>query len=193
MMDRASRALERFDMRLVLGAMALFVALLAFEGWTLLLRKPYAEYQQLASSRTTLASTLSQQPDVAAELKRLSAELGQLTETLGRELRLPTANDKMAASLIEALDRSAAGQNVRLAGVKPLETRAVSVFEELSFDVEASGPYLQICRWMLGFGETLGGSATITDFAMKSMDEGRRVQLTLKLAVYRPQPGGPRK
>lgn len=189
MIDRAARTLEKFDPRLVRGGMALIVALLVFEGWVLLLRKPYAEYQQIVVSRTTLTAALSAKPDHADELKRLTAELAQLSDTLGRELRLPAASDKMAASLMEALDRSAASQNVKLTGVKPMETRTVSVFEELSFDVEASGPYLQICRWMLGFGATLGDSATITDFAMKSLEEGRRVQLTLKLAVYRPQQG----
>ena len=92
----------------------------------------------------------------------------------------------MAASLMEALDASAIKHKVNLSGVTPMERRMVSVFEELSFEVGASGAYLPLSDWMLGFGEALGGSATITDFSMKSIDEGRRVQLTLKLALYRP-------
>jgi hypothetical protein len=73
-----------------------------------------------------------------------------------------------------------------LSGVKPLERKQVSVFEEVSFDITAKGAYLQLCAWMLDFGKTLGNNATITEFDMKSTDEGRQVMLTLKIALYRP-------
>lgn len=186
MMQRVLDAIEKMNPRLAMLLALLIFGMLAAEGWLLLLRKPYMEYQQIAATRASLSTTLSQSSDRSSELGRLSAELKQLTEQLSGELKLPASDDKMAASLMEALDHSAAAHEILLSGVKPLERKQVSVFEEVSFDITAKGKYLQLCEWMLGFRKTLGNNATITEFDMKSADEGRQVMLTLKIALYRP-------
>jgi Tfp pilus assembly protein PilO len=186
MMQRAVNTISKLNPKLALGLSVLMIGLLVFEGWTLLLRKPYAEYQKIASTHATLMSALRQSPDHSSELSRLAIELKQLTEQLSGELRLPASDDKMAASLMEALDHSASAHSVMLSGVKPLERKQVSVFEEVSFDITAKGAYLQLCAWMLDFGKNLGNNATITEFDMKSTDEGKQVLLTLKIALYRP-------
>src|SRR6266700_3803621 len=66
--------------------------------------------------------------------------------------------------------------------------RQVLSFEEIAFEVSAQGQYLLLCEWLLDFERTLGRSATVTDFTMRSVDEGRQVGLTLKVALYRPLP-----
>jgi len=186
MMQRAVNTISKLNPKLALGLAALVIGLLAIEGWALMLRKPYAEYQKIASTHATLTAALQQSPDHSSELSKLANELKQLTDQLSGELRLPASDDKMAASLMEALDHSASVHSVMLSGVKPLERKQVSVFEEVSFDITAKGAYLQLCAWMLDFGKTLGNNATITEFDMKSTDEGRQVMLTLKIALYRP-------
>lgn len=186
MMDKVVDAISRLNPRLVIGIMLLIVSLLAIEGWMLVLRKPYAEYQQIAATRASLASTLSMASDQSSDLEKLTIELKQLTEKLGGELRLPISDDKMAASLMEALDRSAVVHGVTLSGVKPKERKQVSVFEEVSFEITAKGPYLHLCAWMLDFGKTLGNNATITEFDMKNTNEERKVALSLNIALYRP-------
>ncbi len=179
-------ALAKLDARLVRGIMLLLIALIVFEGWILVLRKPYAEYQKSVSTRTTLSSALKQSPDASSELSRIADELKQLSEKLNGELRLSASDDKMAASLMQALDRSAIARGVTLISIKPGDRKPVSVFEEVSFEVNAKGAYLHLCNWLLEFGTTLGSNAAITEFDMKSADEGRQVTLSLKLAVYRP-------
>ncbi len=186
MMQRASSFIEKLNPRLALALALLIFSGLAAEGWLLLLRKPYAEYRQITATHVSLDSSLSQSPDHASELSRLALELKQLTEQLSGELSLPASDDKMAASLMEALDRSASAHSIVLSGVKPLERKQVSVFEEVSFDITAKGAYLQLCDWMLNFNKTLGNNATVTEFDMKSADEGKHVTLTLKVALYRP-------
>lgn len=186
MMTKAAQALGKLNPRLVYGLMLLIVGLLAFEGWILLLRKPYAEYRQILSTRESLVSSLSQSPDQLSELDKLANELKHLSEKLSGELRLPASDDKMAASLMEELDRSASMHDVVLASVKPKERKQVSVFEEVSFEVSAKGSYLHLCAWMLGFAKTLGNNATVTEFDMKSSDEGKQVALSLNIALYRP-------
>ncbi len=186
MMTKTVQALAKLNPHLVFGLMLLIVGLLAFEGWILLLRKPYAEYQQILSTRESLSSSLRQSPDQLSELDKLANELKHLSEKLSGELRLPASDDKMAASLMEALDRSASMHDVMLASVKPKERKQVSVFEEVSFEVSAKGSYLHLCTWMLDFGKTLGNNATVTEFDMKSADEGKQVVLSLNIALYRP-------
>lgn len=186
MMTKTIQALGKLNPRLVYGLMLLVIGLLAFEGWILLLRKPYAEYQQILSTRESLVSSLRHSPDQLSELDKLANELKHLSEKLSGELRLPASDDKMAASLMEALDRSASMHDVMLASVKPKERKQVSVFEEVSFEVSAKGSYLHLCAWMLDFAKTLGNNATVTEFDMKSADEGRQVALSLNIALYRP-------
>ncbi|MDO8313240.1 MAG: type 4a pilus biogenesis protein PilO [Sideroxyarcus sp.] len=185
-MNRVLDAIGKLNPRLVTGIMLLIVSLLAIEGWMLVLRKPYAEYQQIIATRASLESTLSLSSDQSTDLEKLTIELKQLTEKLGAELRLPASDDEIAASLMEALDRSAAVHGVTLSGVKPKERKQVSVFEEVSFEITAKGSYLQLCEWMLDFGKTLGSSATITEFDMKNANEERKVALSLNIALYRP-------
>ncbi len=186
MITKTIQALGKLNPRLVYGLMLLVIGLLAFEGWILLLRKPYAEYQQILSTRESLSSSLRQSPDQLSELDKLANELKRLSEKLSGELRLPASDDKMAASLMEALDRSASMHDVMLASVKPKERKQVSVFEEVSFEVSAKGSYLHLCAWMLDFAKTLGNNATVTEFDMKSADEGKQVALSLNIALYRP-------
>ena len=186
MMKRVLDAISKLDPRLVIGIILLIVSLLAIEGWMLVLRKPYAEYQQIVATGASLASTLSMASDQSSDLEKLTIELKQLTEKLGGELLLPASDDKMAASLMEALDRSATVHGVTLSGVKPKERKQVSVFEEVPFEITAKGPYLHLCEWMLDFGKTLGNNATITEFDMKNTNEDRKVALSLNIALYRP-------
>jgi Tfp pilus assembly protein PilO len=188
MMQRAADALARLNPRLVQVLVPLFVVLVLFEGWMLVLRKPVAEYQQLESTRAGMEASLRQMPDQSGELASLAGELKQLSDRLRGELHLPASDDQMAAALMAALDKSAAAHGVQFAGVKPGERKQVLVFEEVSFDVSAKGSYLQLCAWMQDFGNALGNSATITEFEMKSAEEGRQVAVAMKVALYRPLP-----
>jgi Tfp pilus assembly protein PilO len=185
MMDKINQALGKLDPRVVWLLMSMIVGLLVIEGWFLVLRKPYMEYRQIVATHASLSESLSQSPDPANELEKLATELRQLSDKLTGELHLPASDDKMAASLMESLDHSAAAHNVMLSGVKPRERKPVSVFEEVSFEVGAKGSYLHLCAWMLDFDKTLGNNATITEFDMKTPD-GQQVLLTQKIALYRP-------
>lgn len=186
MINTISRMVNKLNPNLLLGLMVLFVLLLVFEGWMLLLRKPYTEYKQILSTKESLTASLLQVPNQVSELDQIKTELKQLSEQLRGELRFPASDDKMAASLMEALDRSARLHNVALVSLKPKERKQVSVFEEVSFEVSAKGGYLQLSAWMLDFSKTLGNGATVTEFEMKTADEGKQVNVLLNIALYRP-------
>ncbi len=176
----------RMNQRLLTGLMLLLAGVLLFEGWMLLLRKPYAEYQQMHVSRVALASALGQSADPSGELGKMAEEIRHLQARLSGEMRVSASDDTMVASVIEALDRSAAAHGVTLSGVKPMAKKQVSLFEEVVFEVSAQGAYLRLSEWMLDFGKTLGNNATVTDFDLKTTDAGRQVILTMNVALYRP-------
>ncbi len=186
MRERLLAALAGLDARLFLGGMVLVLALVAGEGWLLVLRKPLAEYQKLAATRETLALSLGAAPSQQGELARLAAELREITARLGAQLRPPGPDDQIASMVMAELDRSAALNGITLVGIRPGARRQVQSFEEVLFEVNAQGKYLQLSQWLLDFERTLGRGATVSEFSMKAADEGRLVALTLKVALYRP-------
>lgn len=190
MKERLLTGLARLDPRVFLGGMLLLLALVAFEGWLLVLRKPLAEYRNLVTTRDALTLSLGAQRGQQAELGQLVADLKQITARLGAQLRPPGPDDQVASMVMAELDRSASAHGITLSGIRPGARRRVQSFEEVLFDVNAQGGYLQLCQWLMDFERTLGQSATVSEFSMKSADEGRLVALQLKLALYRPQPAG---
>ena len=186
MRQRLLAALARLDSRLLLGGMVLLLALVAGEAWLLVLRKPLIEYQKLAAGRETLALSLGAAPSQQGELGRLAAELKQITARLGAQLHPPGPDDQVASMVMAELDHSASLNGVTLAGIRPGARRPVQSFEEVLFEVNAQGKYMQLCQWLMDFERTLGQSATVSEFSMKSADEGRLVTLSLKVALYRP-------
>ena len=186
MKERLLAALARLDARLLLGGMVFLVALVAGESWLLLLQKPLAEYHKLAATRETLALSLGAVPSQQGELARLAAELKQITARLGAQLRPPGPDDQIASTVMAELDRAAALNGITLASIRPGGRRQVQSFEEVLFEVNAQGKYLQLCQWLLDFERALGQSATVSEFSMSSANEGRLVALSLKVALYRP-------
>lgn len=186
MKKRVVAALESVSTQVLAGIMLLVLGLGAVEGWMLLLRKPFAEYRQMHATLDSLGASVQQSPDRTGELETVVSELKLLKAKLRGQLKVPVSDDEMVASLMAALDQSASRYSIFLASMTPGPRKQVSVFEEVSFGVIGNGSYLQLCRWMLDFEQTLGGSATITDFDMRSTGKDDHVILTFNIALYRP-------
>jgi Tfp pilus assembly protein PilO len=186
MKERMLALLAKLDPRLLLGLVILVAGLAAFEGWLLLLRAPLVEYQKLISTRESLALLLAAAPSQQGELARLAAELGEVSARLTGRLRPPAPDDQMASQVMAELDRSAGQNGITLAGIRPGPRREVLGFEEVSFEVSAQGNYLRLCQWLMDFERTLGQSATVSEFTMKTVDDRRLLGLTLKVGLYRP-------
>ena len=186
MSPRLIAALTRLDPRALLGGLIFIVGLIAGEGWLLVLSKPYAEYQTLIKAGESLSASINSLPRKESDLARLAEELRQVSEQLTGQMPASTPDDQMASEVMASLDRSAAANGITLTGIRPGVRRQVLEFEEVSFDVSAQGKYLRLCQWLLDFERTLGQSATVSEFTMKSADEGRLVALNLKAVLYRP-------
>jgi Tfp pilus assembly protein PilO len=183
---RLTAALTRLDPRVLLGGMLFIVGLVAGEGWLLVLSKPYAEYQTLVATSEALSASLTSLPRKESDLVQLAEELRQVSERLTGQMPAAAPDDQIASEVMANLDRSAAASGITLTGIRPGVRRQVLEFEEISFDVSAQGRYLRLCQWLLDFDRTLGRNATVSEFTMKSADEGRQVALNLKAVLYRP-------
>ncbi len=181
--------LMKMDLRVVAAAMILVLALVAFEGWFLVLRKPYGEYQRLKTSAASLSAGLQSGTGVPDDGRRLEADLIQLSDRMQHELRSPSSDAETASFVMTELDRLAAHHGVLLTEVRPGNRRQIAGLEELAFDIGAQGKYLALCEWVLGARDALGTSAAVTDFEMKSIEDGEKVALAMKLALYGPVQG----
>lgn len=176
--------------RLSPGAFALVSALaigaLLLEAWLLVLRQPFAAYRELDAARESLRAiehvTAAQQD----ELRRAAARSKELWTRLRAELHASAPEEQVTVSLMRQLDQAAGAAGVKLTSLKPAGRRNVLSFEEISFEVGAQGRYLPLCQWLLGFEQLIGRSATVSEFTMRSTDEGRQVSLNLRLSLYRP-------
>jgi len=183
---RLTDALTRLDSRVLLGGLLFIVGMVAGEGWLLVLSKPYAEYRQLIMTSESLAATLTKLPRKDSDLTKLAEELRQVSEQLSGQIPAPAPDDQLTSEVMASLDRSAAASGITLTRVRPGARRQVLGFEEVSFEVSAQGKYLRLCQWLLDYESTLGRNATVSEFTMKSTDEGRLVALNLKAVLYLP-------
>jgi hypothetical protein len=159
-----------------------------FEAWILVLRQPFAAYREASAARESLSLVERMTAAQDEELRRASARAKALADRLNAEL--PAADEQLTVSLMRQLDQGAARGSIALTNLKPAGQRQVLSFEETSFEVGAQGKYLALCQWLLDFERSLGKFATVSEFTMRSVDEGRQVALSMRLALYRPRPNG---
>jgi Tfp pilus assembly protein PilO len=108
MRKRLTDQLAALNARVVAGIMLLILGLVLFEGWMLVLRKPLTEYRQIRVTHSALSASMQQAPRQLDELGKVASELKLLTTKLSGQLKVPASDDEMVASLMTALDQSAA-------------------------------------------------------------------------------------
>ena len=68
------------------------------------------------------------------------------TELYGGSSQLPP--EKMESYIVDRLDHLSAAHEVELVGVTPGEPEEVLMFDEVPYDVEVSGEYFALFRWL---------------------------------------------
>ena len=185
MSEHLLRRLADVDARAVLAGMFVLVTFIAFESWMLVVRTPLAELQALVMGRTSLRPTPAR-ADVGAETERLFAETDANARAIAAAMPTGSA-DVTVLALMETLGRIASLHTVSLSSVKIGKRAAVAGFEEQAYEVEARGSYLALHAW-LSEARLAVSPLVIGGFTLRSLDQGMRVGLTLRLTSYRPAP-----
>jgi Tfp pilus assembly protein PilO len=189
MMDRLLRALDRKDPRLPPLIALILIGFLLLEGWLLVLRKPFNQYQQLTNTAQSLALRVSTRGGPSTEIAQLRQDIEKFDKHLQGELSLVQSTDIVVAPLMDQLDQSARAAGLRLSGVSPGVKRSVAGFDERPFELTVTGAYLPLARWLLDFGETLGQNVVVTDLDLRATGQTDQLKLSMRIALYLPLTG----
>jgi Tfp pilus assembly protein PilO len=175
-------ALPARTLWLVIGGILLLVLA---EGWLLVLRQPLAEYLKLKRERATLESPVGSPAQLPAEVERAERQLAALTERLASAEK-PNATDRTMVQLMDRLAALAARHGATLHGVRPVEARRASMFDEMAFDIQGAGSYPALLKWLEDMESELA-PFVVTRFSIKRGATAEALAMDLRLAVYRLQ------
>lgn len=180
-MNPLLQRLSELDRKVAFGIIGAICFIIAFQCWVVL-RAPWAELQALAATRSQVQSGVARNAGHAAEIAQLEREIEETKQLMsGRDLR---SDDEWVPFLITTLDAIAVRHGVSLGGVKPPLRRPVPPFEEVAFAVETRGSYRAVFDWLRDVLKEVDPLIAV-DFAIKSIDDGQRVAMTVRLAGYR--------
>lgn len=180
---RVTAWLRTRDPRVLRGALAALLLLVALEGWLLVLRAPVTQWRSLVASQQA-AEALAPTTALGPEIARLSADIA-LAEASLNSAAMAASDDDTVLQLISTFDRLASRHGVALGSVRAGGRRAEHEFERVSFEVEARGTYHALVDW-LAESEAQITPLNVTELTLAAADEGRQVELKVKFSAYVP-------
>lgn len=151
--------------------------------WSYALRAPLAKLRMVRTEHARLAGTNGDPRLLAAELAVLQADSAALARTLGAGTAGPAA--PMVVQLIADVSALAARHQVTLGGTAPLAEKKTVVFEQSGIEASASGRYADLLAWMEAI-ENSRPNLAIDGFSMQAGETPGQVNITLRIAAYRP-------
>lgn len=165
-MDSLLSRLEPRTLVLLAGAAVLLLASALF---SYLLLPDVRSYRQATAERDSLAQVAAAGTELKQELARLEAEI----EELSHQLHGDTANladRELEAFVVGRLQRISWENDVELVGVKPRKGDVVQIFREVLFDVQLSGTYFNVFRWLRTLTRDLG-FVVVKHFQIRPVNE----------------------
>lgn len=163
---------------LVVGCILLSVSILLF----MTAKVPVMAWQVARDERLRLHSTQSGDAtlqQIGVQLDRGIVQLNARPDVVAARMSTNT----IAVDLVETLNRLSLRRNVSLNSVLPVARRQVFMFEQLPFDLEASGMYADLVAWLQDVEGALP-NAGITTLTARPGAEGR-VILQMRIVAYR--------
>jgi Tfp pilus assembly protein PilO len=170
--------------RTVWLAMASLTALTMLAAYLCLFKQPLAEYRRLAGRYADLSARTEATAPEAGMINQLQKELARLDEALqgGGGGAMPVK--QFQARLARQLDAASAHHGVRLVAIQPGPSQAVSLFEELPFNIEVKGEYPKVFEWMRAVTGELR-LITVKSFEATPDADFQQVYMKLEMVSYR--------
>ncbi len=140
------------------------------------LRSMQAEQSRLARAATDPAALMRQNASVVQEVAALSRSLGK--DDVAR------SPDQFLVYLIGEVDRAGTRHRVELSGAKAAATRKAVIFDEIPFDIEATGSYQGLVDWMADIERSLP-MLSIVSFEISPTDAPPQLAMKIRIAAYR--------
>lgn len=180
MIDFATR-LDIRSLVLVLGGITVVLGLSAF---SYVLKPTYGELRALQEGRRAAGGALSSAParqGADNDDDTLRASVDSLREELIGSHDIPAS--AMASYVLRTLDKLSERHNVLLSAVRPGKQAPNGNFIEVPFDIEASGEYFALHKWVVDAERSLR-PLVMKEFGLKAQSSGE-VNIQLRLVAYR--------
>lgn len=178
--------LARLSPRVLTAGMAGVLAIFGVLTWAGL-STPLRELRTMKAEQVRLEMTTSDSSVLILQNRQLAARIAQLDGNLAK-LNGQGVSSPLLVETISAVDQAAKRHGVTLIGAIPGPARATLLFEEIPFDIEASGGYQALINWMKDIERTMP-TLSIVRFEIRSGEPLAPLAMTFRIATYR-LPGG---
>lgn len=161
------------------GLLLIVVAALWFYG----VRAPLTKLRAVRAEHATLAQSGGDPRVLAAQLVALQGDSEELARKVGAGAAGPVA--PLVVQLIADVSGLAARHQVTLGGASPTAEKTTVVFEQFGIECNASGSYANLLAWMAAIEKSRPNIA-IDGFTMQAGDTPGQIDITLRIAAYRP-------
>jgi Tfp pilus assembly protein PilO len=179
--------LQRAEPRTLGLAMVATVALTLAASFLYVLKRPWLEYGRLQQTRTLLEAEVADEVERSGEIARLTTAVDGLEQQLLRGSQAVPVN-QMVAHIIDQLDRISGHHEVQLQGVTPGTSKPVFMFEEVPFEIELTGKYLDLYDWLREVEQELG-PMVVKNYEVRPERDGE-ARMKLTVVSYRTKDGG---
>ena len=177
--------LRRLDHRLQLVVLAIPFVLLGAAGYGFWLGPPARELLAQRGSRARLEETLTGGEAITGELARMRGAVEGLEQQLyGKGMNRPM--NQLEAEIIERLQEVSSREHVQLVGIRPEPKRRLRDFLESPIQVEITGTYRDIGRWLWALSSELG-FVVVTEYDLRPvrLQDDSPLMMKLTLVSYR--------
>ena len=173
--------LPRLDRRLyVVALLALFIALVAV-SWVSVVGPDWREVAKLRESRAILADVAESGVEIAKEIATTRESVMRLeNHVFGKDMNLPMK--QLEAQIIGRLQEISSRNHVELDGVRPGAKKRLRMFVESPIDVEVSGDYFDIARWLRELSGELG-FIVVQEYEMRPITQDISPKLRMKMTM----------
>jgi Tfp pilus assembly protein PilO len=180
--DKVIERLGRFDPRLMAVLAVALTLAIAAQFWILLLRQPVAAYMQKRATLEMLRHGVEAARAQAATPALLERQISEIEARVQPRERLLTP-DQMVVRVVGDLNRIGKLHAVSISSVRPAESRAVLMFNEVVFEIAARGSYQSLYEWLRQV-ENEVGPLVVSQIELRPQQGSDMLALTLKLSAY---------
>jgi len=177
--------LPRLDPRVHDRALVAPFIMLAAVAWVCLVGPDWREVARLRASRVMLAEVLNSGEDIPSELATARQSVARLeNQIFGKNMNLPMK--QLEAQIIGRLQEISSRNRVQLDGVRPGTRKRLRLFVESPIEVEVTGDYFDIARWLRELNSELG-FIVVNEYEMQPVtrDASPLVRMKMTMVSYR--------
>lgn len=163
------------------GALLILAALVLY-----LLMPEVKRYLAAKDTLTLLESSPGQGQEIGIQISQIRQEIDALEKEIhGDTAQLPAK--QLESHIIESLQNISWHNQMQLTSLVPRKGNRIDMFQELIFDIELNGLYMDFFSWVSELHKQLG-FVVISQFNIRpvnAQDENTRVQIKLTMIAYK--------